>query len=560
MTDPPYADILVVDDRPENLLAMESLLEEPDLRIVKALSGREALALVLKHEIALVLLDVQMPEMDGFETAELLRSRQKTRSIPIIFVTAISKEERHVFQGYESGAVDYLFKPIDPMILKSKVRIFVDLHHQKKALEETTAKLETLNNTLEIQVSDKTRELQRKAEELERANHRLVEFDAMKSAFLSSVSHELRTPLTAIMGFAKLIDKDFLHHLAPLIPKNRDVERRCQRVHENLTVISNEGERLTRLINDVLDLNKIESGAVEWRDESVVVERAISRAVKTAAGEFGLKPEVRLLVAPMPGLPMIVVDRDKLHQVLVNLLNNAAKFTHSGSVMVRALVSSDGYLQIRVEDTGEGIPKAHQLRIFDRFQQIGGETLSDKPKGTGLGLAICREIVKHYRGRIWVESEPGMGSTFFIEFPITPAPTPQKERAFVAPLERRIASCLGKPLILVLDEEPAANAAMTQTLEKEGYVVARAFDGREGLERARSLRPDCIALDLCLPDMRGEEVIQELRREPELDGIPILVVSASPNTGNVGENARLSKPALPAQLLEQVASLLDNRI
>lgn len=559
MVDALYTDILVVDDRPENLLAMESLLESPDLRVVKALSGREALGLVLKHDIALVLLDVQMPEMDGFETAELMRSRQKTRQIPIIFVTAINKEERHVFRGYESGAVDYLFKPIDPLILKSKVRIFVELHSQKRALEETTAQLEALNLTLGAMVADKTRDLQRKAEELERANHRLVEFDAMKSSFLSSVSHELRTPLTAIMGFAKLIDKDFVNVVWPLTPKSDHVERKCKRIHENLSVISSEGERLTRLINDVLDLSKIESGAVEWRDENVVVERAISSALKTASGEFGMKPEVRLIVSPMPGLPMIRVDRDKLQQVLVNLLNNAAKFTQAGSVTVRAQTTSDGYLQIRVEDTGEGINKAYQQKIFDRFQQIGGETLSSKPRGTGLGLAICREIVKHYRGRIWVESEPGLGSTFFIEFPVTPAPAPRQEHSESTPLERRIASVLGKPLILVIDEDQPSNATLTQLLETAGYVVARAFDGREGLEKARSLRPDCISLDIQRSYFDGKTLIDSLRKEPELEGVPILVVTAHPDGASAGADASLPKPLDPRQVLDCVANLLLRR-
>ncbi len=543
-------DVLLVDDRPENLLALESLLENSELNLIKASSGMEALALLLRHDVALVLLDVQMPEMDGFETAELMRSRPKTRHIPIIFVTAISKEQGHVFKGYESGAVDYLFKPIDPLILKCKVKIFVDLFRQKRALEEASREFEQLNRELERLVEEKTRDVHFKAQELERANQRLVELDMMKSAFLSSVSHELRTPLTSIMGFAKLINKEFTNTIWPMVKGTERIEKKCRRIHENLTVIGNEGERLTRLINDVLDLNKIESGLVVWRDRDISMAESINQAVKAVSGEFENKPDVALLVDVAPDLPQVRMDLDKLQQVLINLLNNAAKFTPEGSVTVRGLLTPSGSIQVRVEDTGEGIPLEHQEQIFERFQQIGGETLSNKPKGTGLGLAICREIVSHYHGNIWVESEPGKGSHFVFELPCL---NTKAERTPVVELQ----GDSSRPLVLVVEDDPALNAYISQSLAGEGFRVLSALDGASGIELAARHKPDCITMDILLPDIDGRQAIEVLRKIPELANTSILVVSAYPQGAVAGGDAYLRKPVDQLQLIKGVHELLQ---
>ena len=255
--------------------------------------------------------------------------------------------------------------------------------------------------------------------DLEEVNRRLTELDRLKSAFLSSVSHELRTPLTSVLGFAKLIAKDFSKNFSPLVQEHEKLSKRADRIKNNLDIIIEEGERLTRLINDVLDLSKIESGRMEYRDELFPARDFLDRAIYASRGMFAVKPDVDLMVKIPSELPVINADRDKLVQVLINLLNNAAKFTRVGHIKVEASMVHDRLLQVSVTDTGTGIPPGAVDKVFDKFHQVVTDnTLFDKPKGTGLGLSICSQIVEHYGGQIWAESELGRGSKFTFTIPV----------------------------------------------------------------------------------------------------------------------------------------------
>ncbi len=288
--------------------------------------------------------------------------------------------------------------------------ILEDISDRKKAEQD----LADLNRHLEQLVRDRTEDLVTKARELEEANQRLRELDEMKSAFLSSVSHELRTPLTSILGFAKLLNKEFTKNFMPLVEEGRLV-RKGERIQANLKIISHEGERLTRLINDVLDLNKIESGSMGWRDERLEMNEVISVAANSVSGMF-TQTTLNLVTEIEPDLPSVMADPDRIQQVLINLLNNAAKFTEQGMVTLRAFPRF-GQLRVEVVDTGTGIHTEDQARIFEKFHQTRYDTMVNKPQGTGLGLTICREIVEHYGGRIWVESEIGVGSSFIFTLP-----------------------------------------------------------------------------------------------------------------------------------------------
>jgi len=256
-------------------------------------------------------------------------------------------------------------------------------------------------------------------EEVELMNQRLRELDRTKSTLVSSVSHELRTPLTSLLGFSKLILKNFSKYFWPLAKGNHRLLTKGSQIVENLNILLHEGERLSRLINDVLDLNKIEMGYNEWRMERIQPGDLVQRAANAVSGQFDGNRELTLKTVVDDGLPDIIVDPDRMLQVLLNLLTNAAKFTGSGTVTLSASSPAAGLIRFRVTDTGPGIPKEEQDRIFDIFHQVGKrDPADDKPQGAGLGLAICREIVLHHQGTIWVESELGKGSAFIIELPV----------------------------------------------------------------------------------------------------------------------------------------------
>jgi signal transduction histidine kinase len=285
-------------------------------------------------------------------------------------------------------------------------------------------RLADINRNLETMVRERTRDLVRKAGELVKANRRLRELDEMKSSFLSSVSHELRTPLTSVRGFAKLIRRDFTRWV--LNDEAQPAPERLARIVENLEIIEREGERLTRLIDDVLDLNKIESGRMAWKDRELDVAPFLRATAQATGGQF-TEPDVELRIEIPDDLGTALIDPDRLAQIVTNLLSNAAKFTSSGHVTLRAEspdeTQGDGF-RFEVEDTGPGIPEEDLERIFDKFHQVRNDTLADKPRGTGLGLAICKEICDHYGGTITAHSRPGRGSTFRVSLPRTPAPQP----------------------------------------------------------------------------------------------------------------------------------------
>lgn len=296
-----------------------------------------------------------------------------------------------------------------------RVCSLIDVTDMRRAEEALTR----MNEELENEVGRRTAELQEKATQLQAANIRLTELDAIKSSLVSSISHELRTPLTSIRGFAKLTGRDFFRHFFPLTDSPK-LNKKGERIRKNLEIIESEGERLTRLINDFLDINRIESGKATWNDCFINPCEVIHRAVQSLSGAFAAKDDLSL-VADLPAkVPPVHADPDKIQQVLVNLLGNACKFTQEGTVTV-SLVENPDTVTVTVVDTGLGIPIEEQANIFEKFHKSrAGDTISIKDKGTGLGLAICREIVEHYGGAIWVDSTPGKGSAFSFTLPSIP--------------------------------------------------------------------------------------------------------------------------------------------
>ncbi len=277
--------------------------------------------------------------------------------------------------------------------------------------------LADLNSHLEELVDQRTQALVAKTEELEQANQKLVELDEMKSSFISLVTHELRTPLTSIFGFTKIIGRDVRRYFSPLTSDDAKLAVKTERILNNLSIMDQEGKRLGRLIEDVLDLSKIESGMLEWREELVDPMQSIKKAIDSVSGQ--IPPRVMLLTEMSDDLPKVIFDPDRLVQVLLNLIGNALKFMEYGRLTVSARDTGDGYLEISVSDSGPGIPREMQEIIFDRFRQADSKyDYQGRPRGTGLGLAISKQIVEHFNGSIRVESEPGEGSTFSFTIPV----------------------------------------------------------------------------------------------------------------------------------------------
>jgi signal transduction histidine kinase len=293
------------------------------------------------------------------------------------------------------------------------------MYSDLSAVKAVEAELRAHRQRLEDEVEERTRELREQAMELAEANIRLSELDRLKSAFLSTVSHELRTPLTSILGFAKLIGREFSEHFSPLAGDKPALAARAKRIAHNLGVVYGEAERLTRLINDVLDLNRIESGNMQWRDQCIDPVAVLRQAVQTIEGLLAQRPEIRFRFLAEDSAPPLFMDPDQLVQVIANLLQNAVKFTEQGEVALEVRTEAEAVL-VTVRDQGVGIPADQLESIFDRFHQVGrGDTIvSPTIKGTGLGLAICRQIVRHYGGRIWAESRLGEGSAFHVRLPM----------------------------------------------------------------------------------------------------------------------------------------------
>lgn len=404
-------------------------------------------------------------------------------------------------------------------------------------------------------------------EETRQAKAAAEEADAAKSAFLSTVSHELRTPLTSVLGFAKIIRRRLIERIFPLIPEgDRKIDQTKQQVVENLNVVVSEGERLTKLIDDVLDLAKIEAGKFTWNMTSISLQEIIERATAATSSLFEAR-DLELVCHVEPDLPNVDGDEHRLIQVVINLISNAVKFTNQGAIECAARLS-DGEILVSVKDSGVGIAPVDQPKVFEKFKQVG-DTLTDKPKGTGLGLPICKEIVEHHGGRIWVESQLGDGSTFFFTVPVPDSSNlkAQSHRhrsinltALVKELREKVASHQSHDKsILVVDDDPHIRSLLRQELSEAGYNVRLAEDGRKALAMVREEIPGLIVLDVMMPEMNGFDVAAVLKNDPRTMHIPIIILSIVEDMERgfrLGVDRYLTKPIDTSALFQEVEALI----
>jgi PAS domain S-box-containing protein len=392
------------------------------------------------------------------------------------------------------------------------------------------------------------------------------EVDQMKTDFISTVSHELRTPLTSVLGFAKIIKKKLDEVIFPLVSADdKKIQRNIKQVGDNIDIIVSEGVRLTELINDVLDIAKMEAGKIEWKMEPLQINEVVERAIAATSALFQQK-DLELIPEIETGLPQIMGDRDRLIQVVINLISNAVKFTACGSVTCRVNYA-DSTITVSIIDAGIGIAQADLEKVFEKFKQVG-DTLTDKPKGTGLGLPICKQIVEHHGGRIWVESETGKGSCFSFTLPISVSCELNIKTLDMNTLVKQLrehvvqnapASNSGNKTVLVVDDDANIRQLLRQQLEAEGYTIREAKDGLEAIASVKKAAPDLIILDVMMPGVNGFDVAAVLKNDPKTMTIPIIILSIVEDKERgyrLGIERYLMKPIETETLLHEIGTLI----
>ena len=385
--------LLIVDDLPENLLALEALIKREDRTVYKALSADEALSLLLQHEFAMAILDVQMPGMNGFELAELMRGTAKTKNIPIVFVSAAGREMNYAFKGYESGAVDFLHKPLDIHAVKSKVNVFVELYRQSKAMKQQVEALEQSRREQETLLA----QLQLTQVELEHAVR-------MRDDFMSIVSHEVRTPLNGLILETQLRKM----HLA----RDNAAAFTMDKMHAMVERDERQIQSLIRLIEDMLDVSRIRTGKLSIRPAQFDLTQTVAQLLQSFAAQISAAQSA---VNFNPGPPVVGQwDEFRIEQVISNLLTNALRYGAKKPIDVSVYIDGDQAV-IDVRDQGIGISEENQLRVFQQFERVSASHVT---AGLGLGLFISEQIVAAHSGTITVQSALGEGALFRVCLPL----------------------------------------------------------------------------------------------------------------------------------------------
>ncbi|KJZ43119.1 hybrid sensor histidine kinase/response regulator [Pseudomonas fluorescens] len=387
------AKLLIVDDLPENLLALEALIKREDRIVYKALSADEALSLLLQHEFAMAILDVQMPGMNGFELAELMRGTEKTKNIPIVFVSAAGRELNYAFKGYESGAVDFLYKPLDIHAVKSKVNVFVELYRQSKAMKQQVEELEQSRREQEALL----KQLQSTQLELEQAVR-------MRDDFMSIVAHEVRTPLNGLILETQLRKM----HLA----RDNAAAFTLDKMHAMVDRDERQIKSLIRLIEDMLDVSRIRTGKLSIRPTRFDLAALVRSLLQNFAPQIDAAESSVTLEAEQPVVGSW--DEFRIEQVISNLLTNALRYGAKSPITVK-VYSESGQARVEVRDLGIGIGEENQKRIFQQFERV---TAKHAVAGLGLGLFISEQIVAAHGGSITVESRIGEGALFRVCLPL----------------------------------------------------------------------------------------------------------------------------------------------
>src|SRR2546423_6155333 len=477
------AGILVVDDRSDKLLAYEVMLGELKQNIVCVRSGKEALRHLLKNDFAAIILDVNMPGMDGFETAALIRQRQRCETTPIIFVSAVNDTLNHISRGYSLGAVDYILTPVVPDILRAKISVFVDLFKKTEQIRRQ---------------ADEREKLIREQAAAEAARIEAERQSAAKDRFLAMLSHELRTPLTPVLASVLTLEQE------------KDLPAS---IGESLQLIRRNVELEARLIDDLLDLTRISKGKVQLNFEVVDAHQLLQNALEIYESEINRK-SLGLQVDLSAKEVYLRADPARLQQIFWNLINNAVKFTpQEGQIRISTSNNNSGRLRVEIADTGFGIESEALPKIFNAFEQ-GSRTQTG---GLGLGLAISKALVEAHQGSISAESTGrNEGTQFTLIFPTCEKP----DATYVATVSHITPQRQAMRVLLVEDHQDT-NRSLTRLLRRRGYQVESAVDVKSALDLTAKQQFDVLVSDLGLPDGSGLDIMRMLNSERPLFGIAL---------------------------------------
>ncbi len=489
--------ILVVNDDANSLFALTSLLSQwaaqDHYEVISARSGEEALREVLTHDFAVILLDVNMPGMDGFETAEAIHHRPRSADIPIIFITAFVADELDRLKAYQKGAVDFLFTPVIPQVLNAKISVFValatkneELRKQARQLSQRTTDLIASNQRLMREIEERKM--------AERQSH-------AKDEFLAMLGHELRNPLSAISSAASLIG---------LPGASGEAVTRAKQI------IQRQSHHLGRIVDDLLDLSRAMSGKILLNRVPLDVASLLSTCMETYR-TTGRTADYHIRLAAQPG-GWVNGDATRLEQIFSNLLDNAFKYTPPGGhIQVEAEVDDDEVV-IAVHDSGVGIAPDLLPHVFDVCVQ-GTSTLDRAQGGLGIGLALVRRLVELHGGSVYAESAgPGEGSTFTLRLPRTEHRT-EKKATMMEHSEQ------AKPTVLLIEDNEDGREMMAMMLNCYGYQVHHAADGLQGLQAAASEHPDIALVDIGLPGIDGYGVGRRMRANPDTHHIKLIALT-----------------------------------
>ncbi|NHC38317.1 response regulator [Scytonema millei] len=595
MKSEPKINVLLVDDYPENLVALEATLKSLGQNLVKAYSGKQALKCLLEQDFAVILLDVQMPEMDGFETASLIRQRERSRHTPIIFLTAISDSDDLKSKGYALGAVDYLLKPIDPIILTSKVAVFVELFKKNLEVQRQAAQLVAKN--LEIFQAQAARQ------QAEAAN-------LMKDEFLAVVSHELRSPLNSILGWSQLMQM-----------RKFDEAKLCQA----LKIIERNAKSQAQLIDDILDMSRLMRGKVQLSIQPVNAIATIELLLESIRPQLEEK-SLQLRTQLDPAVQTIAADPTRLRQIIWNLLSNAIKFTpEKGQIEIRLTqeskeqgagerelrelrerrelgetrsrgegrlgaeeqrtnlipnsefrIPNSNYAQIQIIDTGIGIRPEFLPQIFDRFRQADS-SITRAFGGLGLGLAIVRQLVILHGGTIEAHSEgEGKGTTFTVWLPLANSPATATSPATTTPNPLDVTennefdsnSLLNGVNVLVVEDNNDSRDLIQFALEQAGATVTTVSSAADAIAYLERDRPDVLISDIAMPETDGYQFIQQLRASEQQEDrhIPAIALTAHAKPEDrsrslaAGFQQHITKPVESTALIAAVAELIKQSV